>query len=163
MLLCIPRINSANNLVAGCRGKGRIRLLLVGHVDTVYAQGAVEAQPFSIRDDLAFGPGVIDMKSGVLMGMYALRVLQEAGFEEYGELCVVFNNDEEVGSPGSIPLLRKIAQQVNHYYPGLPILEMCFNSPEIPGADFVLSDSPADLLTAIKLVLAGRRVRGYAE
>src|SRR5205807_7089041 len=51
--------------------------------------------------------------SGVLMGMYALRVLQEAGFEEYGELCVVFNNDEEVGSPGSIPLLRKIAQQVD--------------------------------------------------
>ena len=58
---------------------------------------------------------------------------------------------------------RKIANLVNHYYPGLPILEMCFNSPEIPGADFVLSDSPDDLIAAIKLVLAGRRVRGYPE
>ena len=58
---------------------------------------------------------------------------------------------------------RKIANLVNHYYPGLPILEMCFNSPEIPGADFVLSDSPDDLITAIRLVLAGRRVRGFPE
>jgi hypothetical protein len=58
---------------------------------------------------------------------------------------------------------RKIAHLINHYYPGLPILEMCFNSPEIPGADFVLSDSPAELMTAIKMVLAGRRVRGYTE
>ncbi len=47
------------------------------------------------------------------MGMYALRVLLEAGFEEFGELCIVFNNDEEVGSPGSAPLLREIAQQVD--------------------------------------------------
>jgi glutamate carboxypeptidase len=108
-----PSGQFGNNLVARRRGKGRIRLLLVGHVDTVYAQGAVEAQPFSVRDDLASGPGVIDMKSGVLMGIYALRVLQEAGFEEYAELCVVFNNDEEVGSPGSVPLLREIAQQVD--------------------------------------------------
>jgi CheY-like chemotaxis protein len=57
----------------------------------------------------------------------------------------------------------KIAHTVNRYFPGLPILEMCYQSPEIPGADFVLSDSPHDLITAIKLVLAGRRVRGYAD
>jgi hypothetical protein len=61
------------------------------------------------------------------------------------------------------PDKRKIAHLINHYYPGLPILEMCFNSPEIPGADFVLSDSPAELIITIKLVLAGRRVRGYME
>lgn len=58
---------------------------------------------------------------------------------------------------------RKIAHLVNHFYPGLPILEMCFHSPEIPGADFILSDSPHELITAIQLVLAGRRVRGYTE
>jgi len=58
---------------------------------------------------------------------------------------------------------RKIAHAVNHYYPGLPILEMCFHSPEIPGADFILSDSPDELIAAIALVLAGRRVRGYTE
>jgi len=58
---------------------------------------------------------------------------------------------------------RKIAHAVNHYYPGLPILEMCFHSPEIPGADFILSDSPHELISAIGLVLEGRRVRGYTE
>src|SRR5579864_1164828 len=58
---------------------------------------------------------------------------------------------------------RKIAHAVNHYYPGLPILEMCFHSPEIPGADFILTDAPHELIAAIGLVLEGRRVRGYAE
>jgi hypothetical protein len=58
---------------------------------------------------------------------------------------------------------RKLAHSVNHNYPGLPILEMCFHSPEIPGADFIFSDSPDDLIAAIRLVLAGRRIRGYTE
>ncbi len=102
-----------NNLVARCQGKGRMRLLLIGHVDTVYTQGAAAIQPFHIRDGIASGPGVIDMKSGVLMGIYALQALVETGFEEYGELIVVFNNDEEVGSTDSAPLLREVAQQVD--------------------------------------------------
>jgi hypothetical protein len=61
------------------------------------------------------------------------------------------------------PEKRRIAHAVNTIYPGLPILEMCFHSPEIPGADFVLSDSPDELITAIQHVLAGRRVCGYTE
>ncbi|HZD95875.1 MAG TPA: hypothetical protein VE133_16560 [Candidatus Sulfotelmatobacter sp.] len=61
------------------------------------------------------------------------------------------------------PEKRKIARAVNRFFPGLPILEMCFHSPEIPGADFVLSDSPSELIKAIRLVLDGRRVRGYTD
>lgn len=61
------------------------------------------------------------------------------------------------------PEKRKIARAVNQRFPGLPILEMCFHSPEIPGADFVLSDSPADLVRAIEHILEGRRVRGYTD
>src|SRR6266699_3409373 len=102
-----------NNLVARRQGKGHLRLLLVGHVDTVYPQGAAAAQPFHMRDGIAYGPGIIDMKSGDLMGMYVLQALVESGFEEYRELIFVFNNDEEVGSTGSAPLLREIAQQVD--------------------------------------------------
>src|SRR5450755_32957 len=94
------------NLLASRQGKGHLRLLLVGHVDTVYAPGAATTQPFLVRDDLATGPGVIDMKSGVLMGLYAVKALIETGFEEYGEITLLFNNDEEVGSPGSAPLFR---------------------------------------------------------
>jgi DNA-binding response OmpR family regulator len=56
---------------------------------------------------------------------------------------------------------RQIANVINQQFPGLPILELCFHSPEIPGADFILSDSPDELLSAIKEILAGRRVRGF--
>jgi len=61
------------------------------------------------------------------------------------------------------PQKREIARLVNRLHPGLPILEMCYQSPEIPEADFVLSDSPADLIQAIRDILEGRRVRGYTE
>jgi glutamate carboxypeptidase len=53
------------------------------------------------------------MKSGVLMGLYAVKALIETGFEEYGEITLLFNNDEEVGSPGSAPLFREIAQRID--------------------------------------------------
>ncbi len=103
------------NLVARRQGQGGgyLRLLLIGHVDTVYPQGSVAIQPFHVRDGVAFGPGVIDMKSGVLQGIYTLQALVESGFEEYSELILVFNNDEEVGSAGSATLIREIAQQVD--------------------------------------------------
>jgi len=57
---------------------------------------------------------------------------------------------------------RQIAHALNSRFPGLPILELCFHSPEIPGADFLLTDSPAELVAGVREVLAGRRVRGYA-
>ncbi|MFL5625431.1 MAG: M20 family metallopeptidase [Ktedonobacteraceae bacterium] len=101
------------NLVARMQGTGSLRLLLVGHVDTVYGPGSALTQPFQIRDDLAYGPGVIDMKSGVLMGIYGLLTLLESGFDAFGELIIVFNNDEEVGSIGSAPLLQALALQAD--------------------------------------------------
>lgn len=65
------------------------------------------------------------------------------------------------GFPG--PQKREIARLVNLLYPGLPILEMCNHSPEIPEANFVLSDSPDDVIQAIRHILEGRQVRGYAD
>ena len=108
-----PNDQYGSNLLARRRGRGRARILLVGHVDTVYGSGAAAKQPFAVQDGRAQGPGVIDMKSGVLMGLYAAQALFESGFENYGELCVIFNNDEEVGSPGSAPLLREVGRQVD--------------------------------------------------
>jgi hypothetical protein len=56
---------------------------------------------------------------------------------------------------------RKTALALNQVFPGIPILELCMHSPEIPGADFILSHSPEHLVTAVREVLAGRRVRGF--
>src|SRR5262249_49801306 len=108
-----PTDHYGPNLVARRRGKGTKRVLLVGHIDTVYNAGAAQSHPFTLRDGRAYGPGVSDMKSGVLMGIYAVRALVETGFDRYGELVLLWNNDEEVGSPGSRQLIREIAQQVD--------------------------------------------------
>src|SRR5437660_3831581 len=58
------------------------RLLLVGHLDTVFPEGEAVRRPFSLSEregrHIATGPGVLDMKSGVLIAMYALRLLNEA-------------------------------------------------------------------------------------
>ncbi|OLB33460.1 MAG: hypothetical protein AUH05_17390, partial [Ktedonobacter sp. 13_2_20CM_53_11] len=110
------------NLVARLRGNGGVRLLLVGHLDTVYSSGAVVTRPFQVIDGLAFGPGVIDMKSGVMMGVYSLRALLDSGFEQFGELIVVFNNDEEVGSTSEevITKSRKGADKYVMEVTGIP-------------------------------------------
>nr|BBH93824.1 glutamate carboxypeptidase [Thermogemmatispora argillosa] len=97
----------------GSRPNGGKRFLLVGHVDTVYAPGSALACPFRCDGELAFGPGVIDMKSGVIMALYSLRVLVESHFADFGEICLVFNGDEEMGSPSSAPLLWELARQAD--------------------------------------------------
>lgn len=91
------------------------RLLLIGHMDTVFEPGTAAARPFRIDDGIARGPGVTDMKSGLLAGLYALRALRElAGVDGWAALpferiVVVSNPDEEVGSPSSTPHIREIA------------------------------------------------------
>ncbi|WP_376796742.1 M20 family metallopeptidase [Thermogemmatispora sp.] len=97
----------------GARSAGGKRFLLVGHVDTVYAPGSALACPFRLDGELAFGPGVIDMKSGVIMALYSLRALLESRFEDFGEICLALNGDEEMGSPSSAPLLWELAQQAD--------------------------------------------------
>ncbi|HEX5434522.1 MAG TPA: hypothetical protein VFY05_09820 [Candidatus Angelobacter sp.] len=59
------------------------------------------------------------------------------------------------------PDKRRIALTLNEVFPGIPLLELCMHSPEIPGADFIFSHSPESLVTAIDELLAGHRVRGF--
>jgi len=93
------------------------RILLIGHIDTVLPEGEVERRPFAIsrRDGarIATGPGVLDMKSGVLIGMYALHLLIEGQEANYSNVTFLCNSDEEVGSPSSRPLVQDLAQQAD--------------------------------------------------
>jgi glutamate carboxypeptidase len=88
---------------------GAPRLLLIGHMDTVFDPGTAEARPFRIDDGRAYGPGVTDMKSGLLAGLYALKALVESGGLPFGRLTFVANPDEEIGSPSSTPIIRTLA------------------------------------------------------
>jgi glutamate carboxypeptidase len=83
---------------AGERGG---RVLIVGHMDTVFDQGTAAARPFRTEGQTAYGPGVSDMKGGLLAGLYAVRCLRQAGFEDFARITYVCNPDEEVGSPFS--------------------------------------------------------------
>jgi glutamate carboxypeptidase len=95
------------------QGEGGRRILMVGHMDTVFPEGTAAARPFRIEDHTAYGPGVSDMKGGLLAGFYAVRCLQDAGFEDFDRITYVCNPDEEVGSPFSGPTILERAAQAD--------------------------------------------------
>ena len=100
------------DLVIGrLEGAGGPGVLMVGHMDTVFDEGTVAARPFRIEGETAYGPGVSDMKGGLLAGFVAVEALQEAGFDGFGHIIYVCNPDEEVGSPFSGPVIRELAPQ----------------------------------------------------
>ena len=83
------------------------RLLLIGHMDTVFDPGTAAARPYRSEGGKGFGPGVTDMKAGLLAGLHAIGALQEAG--ERPSVTFVANPDEEIGSPFSSPVIRALA------------------------------------------------------
>ena len=98
-------------LVARIDGSGGRRILLVGHTDTVFDQGTVRERPFSIEGSIAKGPGVSDMKSGLLTGMFAVQALRDAGIDAFGHITYLCNPDEEIGSPFSGSVIRELAAE----------------------------------------------------
>jgi glutamate carboxypeptidase len=101
---------------------GGPRALLIGHLDTVFPEGTVRARPLRIEAGIARGPGVTDMKGGLLTGLYALLALRALGTEEdedevadlpFERLVFVANPDEEIGSPSSTPHIRELALEAD--------------------------------------------------
>lgn len=75
-------------------------VLLLGHMDTVFPDGTVAARPFTMRDGKAYGPGVLDMKGGVTIAVFAMKALKEAGWTKR-PVRLVLVGDEEVGHRNS--------------------------------------------------------------
>ena len=95
-------------VVARLAGSGR-RLLLIGHMDTVFDPGTAAARPFRRDGDRGLGPGASDMKGGLLAGLHAVAALQAVGVRP--SLTFVANPDEEIGSPFSTPHIRRLAAE----------------------------------------------------
>lgn len=95
------------DLVVGSFEGDGPRVLLIGHMDTVFDPGTAAARPFRIEGERAYGPGVTDMKAGLLAGLHALAALREAGTRP--AVTFVANPDEEIGSPFSTPHIRRLA------------------------------------------------------
>lgn len=98
-----------NTLVGRLQGSGDRNIMLMIHYDTVFGEGAAEERPFRIEDGRAYGPGVGDAKGGVAVILHSLEVLQTLGFDDYGQLTVVLNPDEEKGSLGSRDLIQQLS------------------------------------------------------
>jgi len=85
------------------------RVLLIGHMDTVFDAGTAAERPYRSLDGRATGPGVTDMKAGLLAGLHAIAALHEAGVRP--AITFVANPDEEIGSPFSTPVIRALAPE----------------------------------------------------
>ena len=99
------------------RPGGGPRVLLIGHTDTVFPDGTAAERPFRVEDGRALGPGVSDMKGGLLTGLYAIASLRGLGAEQglggLGRITFIANPDEEVGSPSSTPHIRAAAAEAD--------------------------------------------------
>jgi glutamate carboxypeptidase len=90
--------------------KGPLQLL-VGHCDTVWPVGTLRQMPVRVEGDVLWGPGVFDMKGGLVQMLYALRAVQDLRLRPPADSVVVINSDEEIGSPDSTPLIRRLARR----------------------------------------------------
>ena len=110
------RLGSSAEIVASAagphvhwRGGAHATVLVLGHHDTVFPIGALAARPFSVDDGRATGPGVFDMKAGIVQAIHAVAALDDRSGVE-----LLFTADEEVGSSSSRALLEARAQHCGH-------------------------------------------------
>lgn len=96
-------------LLPGSRKQGQI--LALGHSDTVWPLGTLKAMPFRQSRGRLWGPGVLDMKAGLVFFVFAMRILRELGVPVRRKVVLQVNSDEEVGSPSSRVLTEGIAKK----------------------------------------------------
>ncbi len=99
-----------DNLVATLKGKGKSKILMIGHIDTVFEPGTAARWPYSVSGDRATGPGVGDEKGGVIQAVVALEVLTARGFRNYDTLTLLLETSEERGSPGTRALIDRLVK-----------------------------------------------------
>ncbi|MCP4686581.1 MAG: M20 family metallopeptidase, partial [Desulfobacterales bacterium] len=98
----VERKNRGDHLIVRSHGRESFdeQILLVGHMDTVFPEDT-SFNWFREEGGRCFGPGVIDMKGGLVAGIFAIRALDHVGFLADAPITFVFNSDEEIGSGGS--------------------------------------------------------------
>lgn len=97
------------------QGAAKFDALLVGHMDTVFPEGTVAERPMTTDDKCAYGPGVADMKSGVLNMLWAVKSLAKADTDRLA-VAVALNPDEETGSNYSKDWLDELAKKSRYVF-----------------------------------------------
>jgi glutamate carboxypeptidase len=91
------------------RTRGRPAQLLVGHSDTVWPLGTTTSMPVVVEGGRVRGPGVFDMKAGLVQGIFALEAISAVGLRPPATPLWIINSDEEIGSPESKRWIRRVA------------------------------------------------------
>ena len=99
-------------LIIKNRESDNIDFLFVGHLDTVFPKGTASLRPFSIKENYAYGPGVIDMKSGCLMIYEIVSKLKDSD----KNICVIYNSDEEIGSECSHDIIHAMGMKSKYAF-----------------------------------------------
>lgn len=103
-------------------GEGNRPIVLMGHRDTVFPDGTAAERPFRVEGDIAYGPGVADMKAGLVMNAFVLAAFKRFGGAPY-PLLGLYTSDEEIASPSSRPVIEneaRTARVVFNAEPGRP-------------------------------------------
>ena len=103
----------AENTVATLAGRGKTRILMIGHIDTVFEPGTAQHRPFRMDDKRAHGPGVSDEKGGVIEGLCALEILHDLGFTNFSKIVFLMETSEERGSPGTRALIGRLLKDAD--------------------------------------------------
>ncbi|WP_434359613.1 M20 family metallopeptidase [Parasalinivibrio latis] len=90
-----------------------IDVMIIGHMDTVFPVGTVAKRPMTHDENRAYGPGVSDMKSGLLNVVYTMRNLNQSVLDKLS-ICICMNPDEEIGSLNSEAWLKSVAKSARH-------------------------------------------------
>ncbi|MCD4675999.1 MAG: M20 family metallopeptidase [Desulfobacula sp.] len=133
------------------QGKKPFDIMFLGHMDTVFPTGEVEKRPFSIKGSKAFGPGVCDMKGGLLVVLHVLETLKHEGILDSLSVCVAFNGDEETGSKASKDWIMSTAKKSRQAF----VFETCR-----PGYRFVLQRKGGGWL---KVIVKGQKAHAGAD
>ncbi len=105
----ISNPNGGDNLILRW-GSGDSPLVFVGHYDTVWPAGTLARKPFAIEDGVARGPGILDMKAGLVQALWAARLLHARSEPRPPSIVFIVNSDEEIGSPSSRAVIEQLAQ-----------------------------------------------------
>lgn len=92
-------------------GDGTNKILILAHVDTVWPLGEIEKRPFTIEDNLIYGPGILDMKGGIVQALFAVnQFVAQKGLSSSEQITFLFTPDEEIGSSMSRHWIEQEAQ-----------------------------------------------------
>jgi glutamate carboxypeptidase len=105
-----PQVEAGDHLRVEFAGAQEPQLTLLTHIDTVYSLGTLATMPFRAEGRLAYGPGIFDMKGGIVIVLYAFKALQSLGLVPQRKIVCLVTSDEEIGSLASRALIEEEAR-----------------------------------------------------